>query len=541
MSASSDRKKRIDAASSGLDKRTMAQREEEKKARKSKRQWTIGTIILVLFVAVVLILNSSLFYTGLPAVQIGDVSYNTAQYDYYFKLQYMQFYQNYGSYASLFGLDTSKSLKEQTCSMLQDGGTWYDYFKQQTLQYMTQITALSEYARQNSITLDDDDTASIDTQLQTYATQATQAGYSSTKNYLVAAFGRGSSEKLVRGELERYALAYKAYTTTSKSFTFTDAELESYYQENKDSLDTFDFAYYLVSAEKVTTPAATSTDVTGTDATATATSSTDTSSTDTSAATSAVTDETMAAAKATAESIAAAINKGTSFDNAASAAVSGATPSQQSGISGSSVTGVYADWLKDASRKAGDTTVVESSDTGYFVVQFLGRSDNHYKMAMARHILIKAVASDDGTYSDEAKATALASAQKLYDEWKSGVATEDSFASYAKEYSEDTGSKSNGGLYDSIYKNEMVTEFNDFVFAPERQHGNTAIVYGEAASSSSSYAGYHIIYYVGQGDLYSNYLAKTAMVSEKMQTWQTDLVANYSAVTKFAIRFETAG
>jgi hypothetical protein len=57
--------------------------------------------------------------------------------------------------------------------MLEDGGTWYDYFQQQTLQYMTQITALSEYAKKNNITLDDTEKANIDTQMQTYASQAT--------------------------------------------------------------------------------------------------------------------------------------------------------------------------------------------------------------------------------------------------------------------------------------------------------------------------------------------------------------------------------
>jgi hypothetical protein len=124
------------------------------------------------------------------------------------------------------------------------------------------------------------------------------------------------------------------------------------------------------------------------------------------------------------------------------------------------------------------------------------------------------VASDDGTYTDDAKATAKASAQKIYDEWKSRRQDRGQLCRLAKQYSEDTGSKSNGGLYDSIYKGEMVTAFNDFCFAPERKTGDTTLIYGE----SSEYAGYHIVYYVGQnGDLYSNYLAKTAMVKRQAQ------------------------
>ena len=136
MSASNDRKKRQEAITSGADRKTLASREEEKKRRKSKFNWTFGTIVVVLLIAAILILNSNLFYTGMPALKVGDVSYNTAQFDYYFKTQYYNFMTNYGSYASLFGLDTSKPLKDQQCTMLSDGGSWYDYFQQQTISYM---------------------------------------------------------------------------------------------------------------------------------------------------------------------------------------------------------------------------------------------------------------------------------------------------------------------------------------------------------------------------------------------------------------------
>jgi len=151
---------------------------------------------------------------------------------------------------------------------------------------------------------------------------------------------------------------------------------------------------------------------------------------------------------------------------------------------------------------------------------------------------VKAVASSDGTYTDAAKATAKTTAQKYYDEWKAGAATEDSFAALATKYSEDTGSASNGGLYDSIYKGEMVTEFNDFVFAAGRQKGDTALVYGE----TSDYCGYHVVYYVGLNNmLCSSYLAKNAIVSDDMSKWQDGLVANYTATQQFAIRFASIG
>ena len=98
----------------------------------------------------------------------------------------------------------------------------------------------------------------------------------------------------------------------------------------------------------------------------------------------------------------------------------------------------------------------------------------------------------------------------------------------ANEYSEDTGSNTNGGLYDSVRKGQMVEEFDEFCFAGHKS-GDTAIVYGE----SGSYAGYHIIYYVGEGELCSNEIARTDLQSADLESWLTGLTENYEAVKGF--------
>lgn len=77
----------------------------------------------------------------------------------------------------------------------------------------------------------------------------------------------------------------------------------------------------------------------------------------------------------------------------------------------------------------------------------------------------------------------------------------------------------------------MVKEFDAFCFEGHKP-GDTAIVYGE----TSSYAGYHIMYYVGEGQLYSDYIAESAMRSEALQAWLTELSSGYEAVTGFGYR-----
>lgn len=111
-----------------------------------------------------------------------------------------------------------------------------------------------------------------------------------------------------------------------------------------------------------------------------------------------------------------------------------------------------------------------------------------------RHILIKAEADENGEYTDKAKDAAKKKAEKILKQWLDGDQTEDRFAEMANGYSEDAGSNTNGGLYDSVTKGQMVEEFDAFCFDPSRQPGDTGIVYGE----SSAYAGYHVMYFVGE-------------------------------------------
>ena len=135
---------------------------------------------------------------------------------------------------------------------------------------------------------------------------------------------------------------------------------------------------------------------------------------------------------------------------------------------------------------------------------------------------------EDGTYSDEAKAAAKARAEEILAEWKAGDQTEESFAALAEAYSEDDGSNSDGGLYDAVAKGMMVEEFDAFCFDGHKP-GDTAIVYGESAS----YAGYHVMYYVGEGELYSDHIARSELSSEAMTEWLDAQLEGYEPVRGF--------
>ncbi|MDO5444427.1 MAG: peptidylprolyl isomerase [Eubacteriales bacterium] len=112
----------------------------------------------------------------------------------------------------------------------------------------------------------------------------------------------------------------------------------------------------------------------------------------------------------------------------------------------------------------------------------------------ARHVLIMAEPDEDGiSYSQEALDRAEYRAEAVLRIFERGDMTEDSFAELAKLYSEDQGSAEAGGLYTAVAPGQMVEEFDAFCFDEARQPGDTAIVYG----TNGAYAGYHVMYFVG--------------------------------------------
>ena len=180
-------------------------------------------------------------------------------------------------------------------------------------------------------------------------------------------------------------------------------------------------------------------------------------------------------------------------------------------------------WLFDDARKDGDTEILEVG-TNYYVGLFHSRGREEYKTVDIRHILITpetgTKAQGDEGYEDEQtqlKAAARTKAEEILAQWKSGEATEDSFAQLAMENSAD-GSKYDGGLYTRVTKGWAVEEFNDWCFDASRKDGDTGIV-------DTTY-GSHVMYFVGY-DLPAWAASVTSDLQEKAASeWSTALSEN---------------
>lgn len=364
MSASTEKTNRKAAGFSGGDRRSMASQKEEQKRKKEKIKWTAIGIAVVVFFAFVIYLNTGAFYRNLNAVTVeyaaseelgvkaGTRSFTVAECNYVYNMQYMNLLNSYGDYASLLGLDTSKPLDEQACTMTGEKNyTWDDYFMDYTKDFLKELAALEAYANANDITLDKDDIASIDEQMKSFD-DATKYGYASADKLIAANYGRGCNSDVVRSVLELQQLATKAQQSIADSYSFTATQLSEKYASVKDDYDKFTYDFYLVAAE-------TEKNEDGTSATPT--------------------DTAIKAAVKTANSIKDSIDKdGLTLEKAVAKAVKDAKPTNQKDVSGSSVEEDLAKWIQSAKRKSGDITVIKGS-TGAYIVEFKSRDNNKHK------------------------------------------------------------------------------------------------------------------------------------------------------------------
>ena len=144
--------------------------------------------------------------------------------------------------------------------------------------------------------------------------------------------------------------------------------------------------------------------------------------------------------------------------------------------------GEMMDWAFSEDRQ-GDVYVqaeaAEGAQHAYLLKAAPHRDDSTY--VNVRHILFL-------TESHETAEKAREKAEEIYAQWQAGDKTEDSFAELALSLSEDGGSAQNGGLYENVYRGQMVEPFENWCFDPSRKTGDTGIV-------DTTY-GSHIMYFV---------------------------------------------
>ena len=520
MSASTKKKLR---AAERAEKLTEKQLTEQKEAKKLKLQTTVFVVILAVMVCFAAVIGVTKTIEGkgireknTVAVTIGEHELSNAELNFYYIDAVNNFYSNYGTYASMFGLDVTLPLDKQITDV-ESGRTWADDFIDSAVENAKTIYALNDAAAAAGYTLSEEEQAEVDAVVENNEFYALYYyGYSDLDSYLKAMYGKGANEEGLRKYIEMQMLAQSYQNHHASTLTYADADLRAAEAENYDAYSQFSYnTYYLNTNEFVNAPEG----VAATDYTA----------------------EQLAQGAADAEAAAKELTaEGINTVEALNAAIAalpvnaektGAASTACNGYAYGDISALYADWIADDARKAGDVAYFANVSTGedakingYYVVMFNEANDNNFPLVNVRHILksFKGGTQDPNTgvvtYSDEEKATAKAEAEALLALWEAGDKTEDSFGILANENSDD-GNGTTGGLFTDVYPGLMLTNINDWCFDASRKVGDTGIV--------ESTSGYHIMYFVGNSDvIYRDYLIENDLRDADMNSWYEALVAD---------------
>ena len=387
---------------------------------------------------------------------------------------------SYGAYLSYMGLDMSKPLSAQECSYVQadqngNPGTWQQYFIQQSANSVMGYLCYAEAAKDAGYEYDNLD-ADIEKQLNSLKDSAKEVGYENFEEYLKAYYADFVKEEDVRDALKLQIFANKYYEKVQEDTkgALTEDDYNKYLEATPEKVKKIDYMSYAVTADVAEDADEATKQVAYNAAKAKA--------------------DTLLAAATGEESFAAWVTADLKEKNATAE-----TPQTDEEINeqatkvnkeqGFSENDDFSTWAFDANRTAGEATVIDNG-SGTYTVYYLIKTPYllEYDTKNVRHILLK---------SEEENAEIEEKAKSVLDEFKAGDKSEASFDALAQKNNEDSNS-----LYNNVTKGQMVTEFNDWIFAEARQPGDTDIV--------KTQYGYHIMYYIGNG----------------LKAWQAEVATN---------------
>ena len=509
---------------------------------KAKLYWTIG-IVLGVIVAALLIWNSGIFQKTAVAATVGDQKFTVPQLTYYYnaqinnKRQEVQLYQQFGMQSDY---NTELAPEEQYYDEA-EGVTYADYFLDQALEALRSDTMMCTEAKAAGYTLSSSGKASVDSNMDALHMYSTQSGYSESA-YLKLLYGQYMTKSMFKELLTNSILASEYAQEKQKSFTYSEDELGAYYDENKADLDSYDYSYCYISGQAQST-----TDEEG--------NTVEPTEEETAAA--------LAEAKTKADGMAAAIQGGAAFSDAAvenldeeAAQPFKDDPEYNHAVSvlGQRLDSSYKEWLQDEARTDGEVTVIETG-SGFYVVQFLGRekSEDTYQTINYRNLLVlsettdtevpvtdASTITDEETDAEEATETETVSlpsaaqleaakdkADSLLSDWEAGDKTSESFGTLASANSDDENTKADGGMNEDANRDALSADLTEWLFAADRKAGDTTIL--DYKDNEGRVIGYQILYVDSLGEIAWRYAAISALQAEDYEAWHTETEENYPA------------
>ncbi len=450
--------------------------QKEKAAREERVSRIIGIAVVVALVCLVASfpIRNYLTINGIYVTVNGE-KISKAEFDYNYNVARSSYLNQYGAYLGYFGLDMTRDVDTQ---MYSETMTWGDYFEELAVQNIARNKGIEKEARAEGFTYD---TAEDYSEYQETLKEAVSEAGSTMKSYLKELYGPYATQARVKPYLEE-SFYVGAYTEAmAEKLSPSEEEIQAYYEENADTYDSIDYYRVEVDAELPTEPTELADPVEpeeggeeGSEEGEGEEEPYQPSEAEIAAA--------MEAAKEEADKLEASVmTEGELITDARKASMSY----------------VLTDWLFDKERKQGDTSVIEdSTNHKYYVVGFEKR---YLAQTPTVDVRVALTAEDNG--------------QAILDEWKSGAATEETFAEICDKYNDPAITTVEGGLLEGVMTTDVPTEIAEWMNDSSRQVGDTAVI----SPASENYT--YVVYYKGLNDPEWMQRIRTTLRNEKVSEY----------------------
>ena len=240
--------------------------QKKKNKNETKKGRAIAIVCIVLIIAVVLsIVCTVLDQTGvfgqiegainrkttMMELASGHYTINKVTLNIFFNEEIMSWYGQYGAYASYFGLDFSKDLRDQVYSKAtadKPAVSWYEYFLNLTKSKVQMNLVYANAAHDMGLTLDDEDRADIDAAIA--AIDNTAKGYGLKYSDF---YGEGTKREDIVKYYELIALANKYSEVMGEKYKEDlkkdDSAVIKYPDDHKESFYTADVLKYQIKVD----------------------------------------------------------------------------------------------------------------------------------------------------------------------------------------------------------------------------------------------------------------------------------------------------
>ena len=482
----------------------------------------VTLVVLVVFLGAMFV-NSNFALRNLTAVETSGVKFSAADASYFYKEAVSEYtnmvYSYLGDSGSVMLPQSNKSHGSQIHEP--SGNTWEYFFSDMAFDSMKRTAAMYSEAMASGYTLSEVQQAQYDAQISDMRAQVVSYGYKDLKHYIEQAYGNTINEKdFLRLSLMKFIVADYAQTT-NEELVYTKDDLVSYYNENKDALDSYELRYFIVKTE--------ASDENGI-----------------------ITEEDMETAKTKSEGYITSVRSEKEFIEAARAYDEATYASDDSTFRTSIGEAMlandqlaYTDWIMDSSRKVGDITAmpVTSDETNdrYYVLYFVGRNASDYTTKSFHELILTPqpistafYLDEEGVLDEEAYEAAVAEAEKnfeatvnaYFDTIKNAESSEAARSKLLEISNIEVGSTASLRENVSRFDAGVDTDVLNWAYAASRKDGDSTLI--EDASGK-----YHLVLHFGDGMIYREYLADVRLRNSAYDEWQTRFSDKDGKITFF--------